>query len=405
MRFLASLALASVVGTALFSCASNSKPSPSEPTNTTPTNTDAGAEVDADGPAVDEIPEEFRELDAYLANATVKYKFQSGSFGVLRKGELVFFHGYGLADENLGTPVARDTVYRFGSITKVLTSTVILSLRDEGKLKLDDPLEKYLPEAKKIVYPNGDADPRITIAQILTHTSGMPRLGKVDYTRSDRDVTEEELLGELDGLVLTHVPGTNDEYSNLAVALLGPVIARVAGTSYEEAVQKRVLDPLGMKSVWRREDVKGPLALGHHVDGKKVVVDPPHWRMGAYEAAGGLYGSLDDLFRLGRFGLEGPADGKSPLSLATLRDAQTVHDGTTGAQGTGYIWVVTHLFDDPFVWHNGSTLDYSSMMMLDPKNDVGFVTFAASWDEKQSLDTVAVTAMRWLVAGEALPKK
>lgn len=405
MRVLVTMVMASAVGVVFLACAANEKdPATSGRTDQDPTQTDAEADSGTDGPVVDPVPEEFRDLDDYLAKATIKYKFQSGSFGVVRKGQLAFFHGYGVADEKQGTSVAVDTVYRFGSITKVLTGTVALQLRDEGKWKLDDPLEKYLPEAKKIVYPNGDADPRVTIADVLTHTSGIPRLGKVDYTSPDHDVTEAELLGELDGLKLNHVPGTYSEYSNLAVALLGPAIARVTGTSYEASVQDRVIEPLGMRSVWRREDVRSPLALGHHVDGKTVVVDPPHWRLGAYEAAGGLYGSLDDLFRLARFGLEGPPSGNAPLSLATLREAQTVHDGSTGAQGTGYIWVVTKVLDDPFVWHNGSTLDYSSTMFLDPKNDVGFVGFAASWDANQSLDQVAVAAMRWLVAKTPLPK-
>lgn len=399
MRRPTSILLPLVFGSLFLACGANTK-SAATPSTETP---DAHPS-DEDADAVADVPDEYRDLDAYLAKATKDYKFQSASFGVIKKRKLAFFHGYGIADEKKKTEVTRDTVYRVGSITKVMTATVVLQLRDEGKLTLDDPLEKYLPEATKIVYPNGEADPRVTLGQILTHTSGMPRLGKVDYTRSDRDVTEEDLLGELDGLVLDSVPGTAGVYSNLAVSFLGPVIARVTGKSYEDAMQERLFDPLGMKSVWRREDVKGPLALGHIVGGKKVTVDPPHWRLGAMEPAGGLYTSLDDLFRFARFGLAGPESGDVPLSLASLRDAQTVHDGSHGRQGTGWIWVITQIEDDPFVWHNGSTMDYSSTMWLDPKHEVGFIGFEAASDNEQSLDNVAVAAMSWLVANEPLPE-
>lgn len=398
MRRLLSIGLPLAFGAVFLACATSTKTTASPPAAPAP---DASAAAETDAGA--EVPEEYRELDAFLAKSTKDYAFQSAAFGVIKGGALAFFHGYGVADEKRGTEVTRDTVYRVGSITKVMTGTVIVQLRDEGKLTLDDPLEKWLPDATKIVYPHGADDPRVTLGQILTHTSGMPRLGKVDYTGSDRDVTEEEVLGELDGLVLESVPGTQSVYSNLAVSMLGPVIARVTGQSYEEAMQQRLFDPLGMKSVWRREDVKGPLALGHIVNGKKTTVDPPHWRMGAMEAAGGLYTSIDDLFRFARFGLEGPQSGSTPLSLASLRDAETVHDGTHGRQGTGWIWVVTEILDSPFVWHNGSTIDYSSTMWLDPKNDVGFIGLEAASDSEQNLDGVAVAAMKYLVGGEALP--
>lgn len=396
MKRFVSGGLALALGSLFLACSSSSKSPAAPAAEPTP-----DAETPEQSDAGTEVAEKFRALDAYLAKATKDLAFQSASFGVLEGRELAFVHGYGIADEKTGAAVTRDTVYRVGSITKVMTATVVLQLRDEGKLDLDDPLEKYLPEAKAIVYPNGAADPRVTLGQILTHRSGMPRLGEVDYT-TGKDVTEEQLLGELDGLVLENVPGTHSEYSNLAVSLLGPVIARVTKTTYEDAMQERLLDPLGMKSVWRREDAAGPLALGHHVSGKKVETDPTHWRLGAMEAAGGLYTSIDDLFRFARFGLEGPESGTRPLSLTTLREAQTVQDGSKESQARGWIWVISKVSKGRWVWHNGSTVDYSSTMWLDPERHIGVVGLTAASDSKNALDNLVFTVMEHLALGKAL---
>jgi CubicO group peptidase (beta-lactamase class C family) len=297
-------------------------------------------------------------------------------------------------------PLTERSVLRFGSLTKLLTGAAILQLRDAGKLDLDDPVERFVPEARGIVYPSRDR-PLVTIRHLVTHRSGFPRIGKVDYTRGDRDVTEAELLGELDGLRLESTPGRVTSYSNLAVALAGVVVARASGERYRDYVTAHLLVPIGMSTAaWSREEIPpAALALGHVREQGAWRDGPPHWRMGAMEAAGGLYGSLDDLGALARFALAAwvPGDDDGPLSKATRREWQTPASPPEPGESTHAInWIVGR---DPelgaIVGHSGATFDYSATVVLAPERGLGIVAVMPSGDA-EFLDRLAVRALRRL---------
>ena len=225
--------------------------------------------------------------------------------GFVLDGKLVWSKGWGYADVARKVPADADTAFRIASMTKSFTALAILRLRDEGKLALDDPAARYVPELSALRYPTRDSPP-ITVRMLLTHGAGFPE----DNPWGDlqlgmpRDAFSEFVSR---GLAFSHAPDSGFEYSNTGFALLGRIVENVAGTTNEEYLTRNVLRPLAMTAtVWRQSDVppehlargygrKRPSAPGPVVgDGLR---EEPQLGDGAYAAMGGLYSSVRDLAR------------------------------------------------------------------------------------------------------------
>jgi CubicO group peptidase (beta-lactamase class C family) len=303
------------------------------------------------------------QVERFLRDKQSEAGFPALAVGLVAGDELIWSAGFGGRS---------DAVMRFGSVTKVVTSLAILQLRDEGKLELDDPAVKYLPELGGVIYPSSDCAP-ITIRQLLNHTSGLPRMGGLVEGAS-----EKELLAGLNGLKLDLAPGSGFVYSNLAFALVGVIVARASGEPYRDHVTRKILGPLGMKStVWDAPaSVKADAVLG------------------AAEPAGGLWTTVDDAARLAAFELDAwpPRDetDDGPLRRATVRESQQ-----------GGTWVNLHNTGmGPAVFHNGATKGYSSSVWLLPGRGLGLVMFANA-PASQALDTLAQEALR--IVSDAVP--
>ncbi|WP_438030000.1 serine hydrolase domain-containing protein [Sorangium sp. So ce233] len=341
------------------------------------------------------------QIEAHLGAELARQKLPGFTIGVVVGGELAYSRGFGVRDPASSAAPDADTVYRVGSITKTFTAAAILQLRDEGKLALDDPASRYLPELAKVVYPTSDS-PRITIRHLLTHSSGLPRLGRLNYSDPSRDVTEAELRAAVPGTMLEYVPGTKEVYSNFGFALLGLVVERASGRRYRDHVSERLLAPLGMSSsFWEQRAVPpGRLATGHRRRGGKLE-PAPHWRFGASEAAGGLYASLRDMARYTAFQLSAypprSGDDAGPLRRSSIREAHTTarparlsvepaaaegrHAVEATATGYAYAWRAHQSCeDDAVVRHNGATDGYSAWVELYPRAGVGLVLLASHAD-------------------------
>jgi CubicO group peptidase (beta-lactamase class C family) len=168
------------------------------------------------------------------------------AFGIVSGGKLIYADGVGVEETQTKGEVTTTSVFRIASMTKSFTAMAILKLRDAGKLNLDDPVIKYVPEISKTKLPAADSQP-ITIRNLLTHTAGFPE----DNPWADRqlDMTDTELLAFVSkGISMAYVPGQNFEYSNLGYALLGQIIKRVSKQSYEKYVTTNILVPLNMNN-------------------------------------------------------------------------------------------------------------------------------------------------------------
>jgi CubicO group peptidase (beta-lactamase class C family) len=369
-----------VVCLELCACAAAPPPKPAPPPQKFVT-TPAASPIDRKTKVLAVLPK-VQELLAERAKA-----FPSLAIGIVVDGELMWSRGYGVRDDDQKGEVTATTVFRVGSLTKLLTGAALLLLRDEGKVAFDAPIVEVLPEMADVSYPTRDSQ-EITLRHLVTHSSGLPRDPKWDPDQAGVSPTEGDVLSDAASRTLAFAPGTEDAYSNLGVALAGVVVHRASGVPYQTFVSTRLLAPLGMTStVWDDANVPpGRLALGHRRTGDKLVASPRQWKLGALSPSGGLYSTVEDLAKLAAFELSAwpPRDAPDagPLRRKTLRESQlTFGPARTGRATFGVGWVI---YEEPGVgytlFHNGATPDYSATMWLTPRRQIGVVAMAGSGD-------------------------
>jgi CubicO group peptidase (beta-lactamase class C family) len=314
----------------------------------------------------------------HAAAAEVKAKhWPSLAIGVVADGTLRWWKGYGEIDAFSHAPVTDKTYFRYGSISKIFAGLSLLQLRDTGKLSLDDPLEKFIPEVKGVVYPTPERPP-IRLVHLVTHTSALPRVPTgIDYTDPKHVLTEAELLAVLPGMTLDGTPGAFEGYSNYANCLSGVVVHRVTGMPYEDWLLSHIAAPLGLGLRWTQETVPpGLLAMGHSPapNGQPGLVEVPRsWVLGACNSAGGLFGSLDDLAGFAAFELsawpprEGPES--AVASRATLRESQQPHGKEFGVN-----WGYAQSPELGYVLgHSGEVAGYSAVLRMNPERGIAVI--------------------------------
>jgi CubicO group peptidase (beta-lactamase class C family) len=216
-----------------------------------------------------------------------------GSVLVARDGKLLLDHGYGSANLEWGVPNSPTTKHRLGSITKQFTAACILLLEERGKLKTDDPVKKYMPDAPA-------AWDKITIFHLLTHTSGIPSFtGFPDYASTEAvKTTPEKLVERFRDKPLEFQPGEKWNYSNSGYVLLGYLLERISGQSYGDFVQQNIFDPLGMKDSGYDSNTA---VIPHRAEGytrrPKGLEHAGYIDMSIPFSAGALYSTTEDLLR------------------------------------------------------------------------------------------------------------
>ncbi len=247
------------------------------------------------------------------------------AFGVVIDGELALVKGFGEQDRETHTAVTPDSVFRIASMTKSFTALAILQLRDEGKLSLEDPVSKWIPEVAGFDYPTRDTAP-LRIRTLLTHGAGFPE----DNPWGDRQLAtpDDTLTGWLkQGLPFSTPPDTAYEYSNYGFALLGRIVARCSGVPYPEYIHRHILEPLHMDaSTLDAASVPAALrATGYGRNGDQYTVIPslPH---GAFGSMGGMLVSARDMGRYVAFHLSAwpPRDDPEtgPVRRSSVREMQ-----------------------------------------------------------------------------------
>ena len=283
-------------------------------------------------------------IHEYLTRATA-FGF-SGSVLVAREGEVVLHAGYGEADRDAGVPVTPETVFDIGSITKQFTAAAILALEEEGKLRVEDPISRFFDEVP--------ADKRaITVHHLLTHSSGLRRGFGGDYQRMPRDslvrlVLDSELLW---------APGTRFRYANAGYSLLGAIVEKLSGHSYEGYLSEALFGAAGLERTgyvgpdWSKERV----AVGYRAGERwgtpldhAWAEDGPWWKL---RANGGLLSSAGDLYRWHR-ALE--TEGVLTAASREKLFSPYVPENEGGTSHYGYGWAITPTDRGTrLVWHNG----------------------------------------------------
>jgi CubicO group peptidase (beta-lactamase class C family) len=333
-------------------------------------------------------------IDKMYAELAAEKHLPGLVYGVVLDGKLVYTRSLGYANVEARTPVASDTRFRIASMTKSFVAMAALRLRDAGKLDLDAPVARYLPELGKLQLPTSDSPP-LTVRNLMTMTTGLPE----DNPWGDRQMAItnaqlEKFVGG--GLSFSNAPGIAFEYSNLGFVLLGKVVSKVAGMRFQDYVTQHILLPLGMKeTVWEYAGVPADkLALGYRWDGKTWEPEPMlHDGDGA--AMGGLITTMNDFARYVAFHLDAwPArDGvdAGPVRRATVREQQmprvfagfssktTLADGVTpNPRFSFYAYGLNWARDSRqtvVVSHSGGLPGFGSQYLFAPDHGIGIIAF------------------------------
>ena len=267
-----------------------------------------------------------------------------------------------------------NSVFEIGSITKIFTATVLAELVNEGRVKLDDPVQMYLPPNVRM--PSRDGKP-ITLGNLSSQNSGLPRMpGNFhpgDASNPFADYSVQQLYDFLSGYQLTRDPGAQFEYSNLGVGLLGHVLSLRVGKSYEAMERDRVWKPLGMTrtAITLTPYMKQHLALGHDGDGKVV----PNWDLATLAGAGAIRSTTLDMLRFLSATLH-PERGALERALDFAQQSRA--PVTPPNMTIGLNWLIQRTPGGTIIWHNGGTGGYRTFVGIDPSRKTGVVIMTNS---------------------------
>jgi D-alanyl-D-alanine carboxypeptidase len=236
--------------------------------------------------AADDLP---ARIDAIVAEVLADDSGAGAAVEVVRNGQVIVKKGYGKANVELDVPMTEHNVFRIGSITKQFTAAAIMRLVERGQLKLDDDVGKLLPDA-----PLHDKHP--TVAQLLTHTSGIKNYTELPEVRRPLPLTRERLFGLLKDQPFDFEPGRDWRYSNSNYWLLGLIVEKVSGRKYRDFLRDEVLVRAGLAhTMYCDNDAIIPgRAAGYAPDGPRVKNAPPVDMSGPF-AAGALCSTVEDL--------------------------------------------------------------------------------------------------------------
>jgi CubicO group peptidase (beta-lactamase class C family) len=331
-----------------------------------------------------------------LADTTFAgWKVPGIAYGIVRDGELIHTRGLGTTEVGKALTPSADSVFRIASMTKSFTAATVLLLRDEGRLRLDDPVADHVPELAGLRGPTADS-PAITIRHLLTMTAGFP----TDDPWGDRqqgldlDRFAELLRG---GISFAWAPGVRFEYSNLGYGILGRVITNVAVQEYREVVRDRLLEPLGMRSTtYLESEVPADRLVHGYVWADERWIEEPRDPYGALASMGGVFTTVRDLARwVGEFTdafppRDDPETGH-PLRRASRREMQQPHrpfgpavtlrspDAAPQLGGAGYgfgLAAIDHLQYGRIVAHSGGYPGFGSDMRWHPASGYGVIVLA-----------------------------
>ncbi len=229
-----------------------------------------------------------RQVQAYVRNGDF-----SGSILVAKDGRILFQKSYGMANSEWGIPNSEKTKFHIASVTKTFTAAAILKLEQEGKLKLSDPLSRYVPD-----FLNGD---RIRIEQMLAHSSGLPDYYSLpEYAaRKYQRVSLPDLIAWVKTKPLDFLPGSKNSYSNTGYGFLAYIIEQVSGKPYEQFLADEILKPAGMQNTgtFRDDTLISERATGYQPAlGDQGVRNAPFYDKTILTGSGSLYSTTGDLY-------------------------------------------------------------------------------------------------------------
>ncbi len=294
---------------------------------------------------------------------------QSGATAIVaKKGKILYQDAIGNANMELGVEMKMEHIFRIGSITKQFTAVAIMQLEEQGKLSIQDPITKFIPD-----YPTHGHT--ITVEHLLTHTSGIRSYTDMDSFGSmfRKDMTPEELVAVFKDEPMDFVPGEKFNYNNSGYILLGVIIEKVSGLSYQEYVQKNMFDPLGMTaSYYGSASQVIPQRVAGYQGARGDYRNADYLSMTLPYAAGSLLSNVADLYTWTQ-----AVHAHQLVSAKSLAKAFSPFELNDGKESDyGYGWTLSKIYDRPAVEHGGGINGFLTESIYIPEEELFVAVFS-----------------------------
>jgi CubicO group peptidase (beta-lactamase class C family) len=295
------------------------------------------------------------------------------SIAVVHKDRIIWSKAFGFADKENNIRADTSTIYRIGSISKSLTSFLMMQLVEKGLLKLNDPVELYLPEVKNLKGYNDST--KITFLQLATHSSGLEREPALaDAAEGPIADWEKKVLAAIPTTSFQSKPGTKFSYSNIGYAILGLALSRAAGKPFITLMEENIFAPLQMNNSYFvvPPEKRAKLAKGRFNGFKTIDLETPqreHLGRGYKVPNGGIYSTPDDLskFIMAELGFS---------RLLNASDLETIQTGKVKASGEAKYGLGLYIYsydNKIMIHHAGSVAGYSAEMAFEKNSKYGIV--------------------------------
>ncbi|MFF2089363.1 serine hydrolase domain-containing protein [Paenibacillus sp. NPDC058174] len=323
------------------------------------------------------------KLHDMLTNLVENGTYTGLAVGIVKDNEILFTGEYGTANISTGDAVVRSTLFHQASVSKTFVATGIMQLVENGVLELDAPLLNYLPYFKM----DDERYPSITIRQLLNHTSGMPDEDDYAWDRPEYDEQSlERYVKSISPRKLQSEPGITHAYSNIGYEILGDVIAKVSGMSFEQYMKQNILEPAGMQSSsFLKQEIEANLAAPHvrNAEGAEICVSEVFPYNRAHAPSSTLYTNVEDMCQYMLMHLnEGAENGAyNALKASSYAEMWKPQASTGEAEGSGHIGLCWFLGEHKGIRtlsHSGWDTGFLSDLFILPDTKTAFIVMTNS---------------------------
>jgi CubicO group peptidase (beta-lactamase class C family) len=301
----------------------------------------------------------FAGVDEYIEKTLSTFEVPGASVAVIRNGDVILKKGYGTAFVGKDIPVNEETLFSIGSLTKAFTALLCAQAVEEGRLQWDDPVIKYFPEFSGV-------SRTLTIRDLLAHRTGYLRYDPVWILR---DVSKDDIITLLEHAKPAYEVGTTLTYNNYMYAVIGCVIEKILGISWEEAILSRIFIPLGMHDSCTSPE--GKVVSRGHASMQGNIQTVPYSAISGMKPAMGIYSSLSDMIKWAK----GHKTLVTPKTLGELYAISMLAPGfEKGIDGYGLGWFIGNYHDHIAVGHSGLTQGFIADLYMVPEEDLTIIT-------------------------------
>jgi CubicO group peptidase (beta-lactamase class C family) len=341
---------------------------------------------------------DYSKLDSVLEAIRSNWEIPGLSVGIVKDGEIVYTKGFGVQGLDSGVPVTPESIFCLASVAKCLVASAIMQLVEKGMLNLDKPLIEYLPEFRL----DGEQYRQITIRQMLSHTSGMPDMDELEYDQlvANPEIDEDapaRFVASLSDRKMIGLPGERFAYSNIAYNVLGHLIARMSGSTFEEYMKEHLLKPSSMPdSTFFFPDVPRDRLAVPHIRIPQMAVNPilPYHRADAPSSF--LYASAIDMCQWALTNLNrGKAKGGrilSPSSYDLMWTPVAKRGYAPFREEMGLGWSIGHFEGLRTVSHGGGGFGWTCHLILLPEKNSGAIILCN--EESSAIEALERAVMR-----------